>query len=297
MARIRTIKPEFWTSEQVMNLTRDARLAFLGLLNFSDDGGNHPASAMTLKAQVFPGDNDLNPASVQGFVQDMHEQRLLVTYQGADGADYWHVTGWDRHQRIDRPSFRYPPFGEPSTNPHRALDESSTNPRHPFTEPSTSATPRKGRERKGRERKGMEGNGMEGNKEERPPQRAPRGSRLPSDWVLSDDLRAWAVQERPDLDADSTADEFRDYWTAKPGQDGLKLDWPATWRNWVRKERGHPSNARNGRTEPGAGETPYQRHMRERMQQFAPSVAAKAPGSRAVIDVEAKDVVIPGRVG
>jgi hypothetical protein len=49
MARIRTVKPEFWTSEQVMNCSRDARLLFIGMWNFCDDGGNHPASAKTLK--------------------------------------------------------------------------------------------------------------------------------------------------------------------------------------------------------------------------------------------------------
>ncbi len=44
MARIRTTKPEFFTSEQVMNLSIFARFAFLGMWNFCDDGGNHPAS-------------------------------------------------------------------------------------------------------------------------------------------------------------------------------------------------------------------------------------------------------------
>lgn len=29
--------------------------------------------------------------------------------------------------------------------------------------------------------------------------------------------------------------KFRDYWAALPGQKGVKTDWPATWRNWVRR--------------------------------------------------------------
>ena len=32
-------------------------------------------------------------------------------------------------------------------------------------------------------------------------------------------------------------DKFRDYWTAKAGKDAVKLDWPATWRNWIRNAR------------------------------------------------------------
>ena len=30
------------------------------------------------------------------------------------------------------------------------------------------------------------------------------------------------------------ADRFHDYWVAKPGKEGRKLDWLATWRNWCR---------------------------------------------------------------
>ena len=63
MARIRTIKPEFWTSEQVMECSPLARLLFIGVWNFCDDAGNHPMSAKTLKALVFPGD-DITSAKV-----------------------------------------------------------------------------------------------------------------------------------------------------------------------------------------------------------------------------------------
>jgi hypothetical protein len=31
--------------------------------------------------------------------------------------------------------------------------------------------------------------------------------------------------------------EFRDYWIAVAGQRGVKLDWDATWRNWVRNQK------------------------------------------------------------
>ena len=41
MARIRSIKPEFWTAEQVMECSPMARLLFIGMWNFCDDGGNH----------------------------------------------------------------------------------------------------------------------------------------------------------------------------------------------------------------------------------------------------------------
>lgn len=105
MARIRSIKPEYWTSEQVMGVSRDARLLFIGLWNFCDDGGNHPASAITLKAEVLPGD-DVTAATVMQWVDELIEQQLLVEYE-VDGREFWHVTGW-HHQRIDQPTLRHP---------------------------------------------------------------------------------------------------------------------------------------------------------------------------------------------
>lgn len=66
-----------------------------------------------------------------------------------------------------------------------------------------------------------------------------RGSRLPADWTLPSDLRAWAQINFSSDDAaiDLEADRFRDFWIAKPGSAGCKLDWHATWRNWCRNVR------------------------------------------------------------
>jgi hypothetical protein len=47
----------------------------------------------------------------------------------------------------------------------------------------------------------------------------------------------WATQERPDLDVRQVAEQFKDYWVAQAGQKGVKLDWDATWRNWVRNTK------------------------------------------------------------
>ncbi len=47
----------------------------------------------------------------------------------------------------------------------------------------------------------------------------------------------WCRQERPELQATMVRDKFRDYWIGVPGARGRKLDWMATWRNFVRSER------------------------------------------------------------
>ena len=91
----------------------------------------------------------------------------------------------------------------------------------------------------------------EGEGEECASKRPPRsGSRLPADWSLPDEWRAWASKERPDLDLTKTAADFADYWHAKPGKEGRKTDWLATWRRWVRNERSDPRKAREPATLP-----------------------------------------------
>lgn len=111
MARIRTVKPEFWTAEQVMELSPMARLLFIGMWNFCDDKGVHPVAYKTLKAEVFPAD-DLLSSDVERLVGELIAQGLLSEFE-AEGRRWWFVTGW-HHQVINRPSkSRYP---EPPRN-------------------------------------------------------------------------------------------------------------------------------------------------------------------------------------
>jgi len=67
-----------------------------------------------------------------------------------------------------------------------------------------------------------------------------RATRLPADWQPSDADFEFCKAERPDLHVGETAARFRDYWHGIGGQKGCKLDWSATWRNWVRNERASP---------------------------------------------------------
>jgi len=59
--------------------------------------------------------------------------------------------------------------------------------------------------------------------------------------TLPDDWRDWCASARPDLDPGETFADFADYWRAKPGKEGLKLDWLATWRRWVRNQHARPA--------------------------------------------------------
>jgi hypothetical protein len=66
-----------------------------------------------------------------------------------------------------------------------------------------------------------------------------KGTRLPKDWKLPIEYEEAAKEIRPMgfHEIHNIADEFRDYWISVPGSKGVKLDWLATWRNWVRRSK------------------------------------------------------------
>lgn len=75
-----------------------------------------------------------------------------------------------------------------------------------------------------------------------------RGCRLPDDWSPGPEDRAFA--QTLSLDAGRVAEGFRDYWHAKPGREAVKLDWPATWRGWCRREAERLPQARQAQRQP-----------------------------------------------
>lgn len=138
MARIRSIKPEFWTSAQVMDCSATARLLFIGLWNFCDDFGRHPLNAKQIKALVFPAD-DISASEVSRMIDELSANGLIIKYT-VDNKEFFQVTGW-HHQKIDRPQ----PPKYPQPNP--PVDEHSENVRRMVS------TERIGEERIGEEKK------------------------------------------------------------------------------------------------------------------------------------------------
>lgn len=135
MARIRTIKPEFWTDDKLTECSLSARLLFIGTWNFADDAGNLDRSAKQIKARVFPVDNiDCEP-----LIQELITHGLLIEY-ACDGKNYLHIQGFVKHQVINRPSAPHCPAFDQSLIVHGVLVDHSV---------SAHA----GREGKGKERK------------------------------------------------------------------------------------------------------------------------------------------------
>jgi hypothetical protein len=100
MARIRTIKPEFWQNEDLACISLHARLLAIALLNYADDSGYFQANPALVRAACFPFDDDstntrrsLDELSEIGYIQ----------LKDCSGKHIGKVLTFSLHQRIDRP--------------------------------------------------------------------------------------------------------------------------------------------------------------------------------------------------
>ena len=133
MARIRSIKPQFWTSEQIADCSPNARLLFIGLWNFCDDYGVHPASAARLKMEVFPSDS-FTKTDVGSMIDELLEVGLLKEYE-VRGSRYWLVPSWEKHQKPDTKTGQHPlPDGAVGKKIRRTHTEQSASVRGTFRE-------------------------------------------------------------------------------------------------------------------------------------------------------------------
>lgn len=72
-----------------------------------------------------------------------------------------------------------------------------------------------------------------------------RGGRLPDGWNPSAETIAAMTAECAGVDLRAEHNVFTDYWIAQPGQKGVKTDWDATWRNWMRRKADDLSKRRD----------------------------------------------------
>lgn len=206
MARIRTIKPDFWRDENLAAVSPEAALLAIGLLNHADDEGYFNAHPKLIESDIFPLRELSRPITVM--VDELFKIGYIQLFEGVDGKRYGHIHNFSKHQVINK------------KNPSKIKDLCGLPENYHTTTVELPV--------------GMEGNGKEKEKELKSPQ---RGSRLANDFVLTKDWILFCEQQRPDLKPVEVFEQFKDYWCSKPGKDGVKLDWQATWRNWVRNQK------------------------------------------------------------
>ena len=120
MARIRTIKPEFWDSPSTAKASAVARLAYIAMWNWADDHGRGTANLKELEGFIFPNADlpTLSGGTSENFRQVMAEvsECFGVVFYEVGGRPYYAIPGWHQHQRNERSAkSKYPGPDEADT--------------------------------------------------------------------------------------------------------------------------------------------------------------------------------------
>ena len=207
MARIRTIKPDFWTDEKVVELDFADRLLFIGMWNFADDQGYLDYSLKRIKMQVFPGDD----VDVSRGLQRLHSLGLIRLYDSSNGL-VLRIVNWEKHQRVSNPSLARFTQGD-----LQECDWPVDGLASPL-EPSV---------RKGREGKGSSSSPSADADEGEPDPFDDFWESYPRKVQKADARKAWKTALKK-----VTASEIIDAVKAYPfGEDKTFIAYPATWLN------------------------------------------------------------------
>ena len=201
MSRIRTIKPEFFTSSDIVCMTPLSRLFYASLWCEADREGRLKWDTRTLKLRYFPADE----CDIMAMADELLKNGLIVIYEVA-GKEYAEIPSFTIHQVINNREAEsiIPERGSP--NPPKKIDAS------------------KPRERGDQgEGKGKEGKGREGASKRETP--------IPADFAISDQVEAWA-KEHGHHSLDAHLANFIDACKAK----GYTYkDWDAAFRGAISK--------------------------------------------------------------
>lgn len=75
-----------------------------------------------------------------------------------------------------------------------------------------------------------------------------RGTRIPDDFTVTEDMRAWAAERAPLVDVARSTEKFINHWTAATGAKATKRDWTRTWQNWLLSDQERAEDAATRRT-------------------------------------------------
>lgn len=199
MARIRTIKPEFFTSADICALPPLARLLYIALWCEADRDGRFVWNPRTFKIRYLPEDS----CDVAKLCDALIAARLIVLYQpDENGETLAFIPTFTIHQQVNnRESVsRLPEPDDASVTRQARVNDASATPLV----------------RKGREGKGREGN--------------TRGTRVEDDFVVPDDWIAEAVAKKPGTDWRAEAERFLAHHRAKGS---TFVSWKQAWWTWV----------------------------------------------------------------
>lgn len=108
--RIRSIKPEFWRSDDISRLSISARLTFIGMWSYVDDNGVGSARLSNIIGDLYAEDMAVDPQEtlrrVSSDLQQLETAGLILKYKDPEHPtrELYYVVNWERHQLVNRPS-------------------------------------------------------------------------------------------------------------------------------------------------------------------------------------------------
>ena len=102
MARIRSVKPDLFSSFTLANVSIHARFLFIGLFTEADDEGRMIDSPKKLTGSLFPHDENVTEKKVEGWLKELEAQGCIVRYTAGHGR-YLALPEWKNHQRVSHP--------------------------------------------------------------------------------------------------------------------------------------------------------------------------------------------------
>lgn len=245
---MRSVKPEFFEDRKLARaVSRDARLLYIGLWGLADEHARGNGDPEWLKGRLFPYDGDLDVDAVVRLLAELADSGRVVLYE-ANGDPLVFLPKLSKHQKLDsRLESRFPAPDDAN------VQVNGTTPVHADQSGRTGVVnesppgPEGAKHVAGSKWQVASGRGYRGVANAAPPDRA---TRIPDDWQPEPSEVEWArAQGFPDGWCRYETETFVDYWRGKSGKDATKLDWPATWRNWLRKD------AERSRASPGGTAT------------------------------------------
>jgi len=244
----RILRAGLFDSEAWLGLkNNDDRVCYIALLGTADTFGNQPAGPFRLIHRWRPYGIE-TPEKVAKVLAELADVDLIRRYE-VDGKPYVHLPRFNQTRRYLGRLYPVPPwatdlekqaFAKKSHVNHQSTPENHGDPRHGVgvgvgvdlgVDVASVG-------------KDVSKDLFAGAANPHPPKAPPKGNgaahgtRLPTEWNIPDQWKAWALTYRPDWDETRVVREslvFRDYWHAKAGANARKVDWLATWRNWIRK--------------------------------------------------------------
>lgn len=102
MARIRTIKPEFWRHPVISRLPDQIQLMALALLSMADDEGYFHADPAIVRGEVMPFREDL--ARISECLAHLSKVGWIDLWDHPEQGQMGVVVNWSKHQKIDHAS-------------------------------------------------------------------------------------------------------------------------------------------------------------------------------------------------